>query len=175
MPRRSSVLGCLLALVLRAHLAAAGGAAQEAIAAEHEYWKAEARGDLAALDALTADDFIQVTTGPRNDFAVTRGKPAAMKEAKRFLSSGTLTDWNLSDPVTQVVGDTVVLTYQWTQTFVPSDGPGRANARNTRGIATSVWTRRGGRWQNVNFHWHTRPADEALQVAAVHGRFTPGS
>lgn len=135
--------------------------AREAIEAEKSYWSAETRGDVAAIERLLADDFIQVTTGPRNDFSVTRGKKEALAEAREMVASGKLAQWHIDDPTAQVYGSTVILTYTWTETFVPNPGPGRDGApRKTRGIATSVWSKGADGWKNVNFHWHTRPAEE---------------
>ena len=166
MKRVVSVLSGLFALASVCRGAAQPDAdssrlAREAIESERSYWAAETRGDVATIERFLPDDFVQVTTGPRNDFSVTRGKRQALAEAKEMVGSGKLTEWHLDDPTAQVYGSTVILTYTWTQTYVPNPRPGRdSTPRRTRGIATSVWAKGPDGWKNVNFHWHTRPAEE---------------
>jgi ketosteroid isomerase-like protein len=135
--------------------------AREAIASERAYWEAESRRDTARIEAFLPEDFIEVTTGPKNDFSVIRGKKEALEDLHRFVTDGRLVKWNVDEPTAQVAGNTVVLPYTWTGTSQPiAEAGGNPAPVSTRGIATSVWVKRPDGWKNVNFHWHSRPDPE---------------
>ncbi len=164
MRKTSAVLAALVTLSL-VHPASAQESqkdlAREAIASERAYWEAETKADTARIEAFLPEDFIQVTTGPKNDFSVVRGKREALADMQKFVTGGKLTSWKVDEPTAQVMDRTVVLTYTWTQTYLPNAKPGgKALPVSTRGIATSVWVKRPEGWKNLHFHWHSRPDPE---------------
>ncbi|MGH9317255.1 MAG: nuclear transport factor 2 family protein [Thermoanaerobaculia bacterium] len=135
--------------------------AREAIASERAYWEAETKGNIALIEAFLPDDFIQVSTGPKNDFSVIRGKKEALEDLRKLVTGGKLVKWRVDEPTAQVMDKTVVLTYTWTETYLPNAKAGvKPEPASTRGIATSVWVRRPEGWKNLNFHWHSRPDPE---------------
>ncbi len=135
--------------------------AREAIVSERAYWEAETKGNIALIEVFFPDEFIQVSTGPKNDFSVIRGKKEALEDLQKFVTGGKLVKWHVDEPTAQVMDKTVVLTYTWTETYLPNAKAGtNPKPLTTRGIATSVWVKRPEGWRNLNFHWHSRPDPE---------------
>jgi ketosteroid isomerase-like protein len=67
-------------------------------------------------------------------------------------------EFEFETPHARVLGDTDILTFRWAQTNLPrSDG----KPLRSEGVSTSVWVKDSKRgWQNVHYHWHSRPGKE---------------
>jgi hypothetical protein len=127
--------------------------AEEAIAAERAFWQAEVDGDLEVIKEFVSGDFIQITTRPELDYTITRGKNGALAGIEEAMAQGNFGEFEIVEPNAQVYGSTVVLSFSWSQTYLPTD----EQPIRSRGIATSIWVKEDDAWKNVHFHWHTRP------------------
>jgi len=114
----------------------------EAVIANERAWSdAFIRHDLEALSLLLADDFVGI-----DGRGVVSDKAAELEEAKppsRANAGAILVSEQLSDIRVRVYGDTAVLTAINTAQFSDS---------TIRYRRTTVWVRRGDRWQCVSFH-----------------------
>jgi ketosteroid isomerase-like protein len=122
------------------------GSASEQVAASERAWsEAFLRHDLQAISQLLADDFIGI-----DGRGVVSDKAAELEEA-RPPSPGTtapvLVSEQLSEIRVRIYGDTAVLTATNTARFSSN-----RNDSTVRYRRTTVWVRRGGRWQCVSFH-----------------------
>jgi len=119
-----------------------GSAGSEAVIANERAWSdAFIRHDLEALSLLLADDFVGI-----DGRGVVSDKAAELEEAKppsRANAGAILVSEQLSDIRVRVYGDTAVLTAINTAQFSDS---------TIRYRRTTVWVRRGDRWQCVSFH-----------------------
>ena len=138
----------LIALVLVAiYLLAApialakGGNVEETIKALTEQWRqALLKGDAAAYDKLTAEDFITIGTA---------GRSFTKAEIVEFLKSGTLKydAYDYSDVKVRIYGDTALVNCTLNQRARVGD----------RELATGpflvvlVWAKRNGQWQTVSW------------------------
>jgi len=117
-------------------------AASEAVVASERAWsEAFIRHDLQAIALLLADDFVGI-----DGRGVVSDKAAELEEA-RPPSQGqpnvVLVSEQLSDIRVRLYGDVAILTAINTAHFSDS---------TIRYRRTTVWVRRGDRWQCVSFH-----------------------
>lgn len=114
----------------------------EAVVANERAWSdAFIRHDVKAISLLLADDFVGI-----DGRGVVSDKAAELEEAKppsRGNSNATLVSERLSDIRVRMYGDTAILTAINTAQFSDS---------TIRYRRTTVWVRRGDRWQCVSFH-----------------------
>jgi ketosteroid isomerase-like protein len=114
----------------------------EGVVANERAWSdAFIRHDLKAIDLLLADDFVGI-----DGRGVVSDKAAELEEAKpppRGGSNPVLVGEQLSDVRVRMYGDAAVLTAINTVQFSDS---------TIRYRRTTVWVRRGDRWQCVSFH-----------------------
>lgn len=126
------------------------GLAAEAMAMEKATWQAEVDEDLPGFGSRLAEDFVQVTTGPDTDPTITVGRQAAVDAIEESLSQMAFGDFEFESTHVRVVGNTVILSFRFTQEYLSraGDPPLRVD-----GVATSIWVKESGAWQNVHFHW----------------------
>jgi len=111
------------------------------VANERAWSDAFIRHDVKAISLLLADDFVGI-----DGRGVVSDKAAELEEAKppsRGNSNATLVSERLSDIRVRMYGDTAILTAINTAQFSDS---------TIRYRRTTVWVRRGDRWQCVSFH-----------------------
>lgn len=108
---------------------------------ESAKWSAESLGNKEAFMALFADDFVSVEYGADTQGGVTRKTRSELFSGAPLPPAAfDLTEWHFVHAGT----NTVVVSY-------------RVNALSFpwRAYATSVWTRRGGRWVTVFYQAST--------------------
>jgi ketosteroid isomerase-like protein len=133
------VVGTLLGL--RQIAVDASGPSAEIIASERAWSEAFVRHDLQTISQLLADDFVGI-----DGRGVVSDKAAELEEAKPPAPGTTrpvLVSEQLSDIRVRLYGNTAVLTAINTARFSDS---------TIRYRRTTVWVRRGDRWQCVSFH-----------------------
>jgi len=116
-------------------------AADQVIASERAWSVAFLRHDLQAISRLLADDFVGI-----DGRGVVSDRAAELEEAKPpppGAGNAILVGEELSDIRVRMYGDIGVLTAINTAHFSDS---------TIRYRRTTVWLRRGGRWQCVSFH-----------------------
>jgi len=131
----------LVSAMLLAPVPASPSAESEVTASERAWSEAYLRHDLPAIPRLLADDFVGI-----DGRGVVSDKAAELEEAKAPApgSSGpVLVREQLSDVRVRTYGDVAVLTAINTAQFSDS---------TVRYRRTTVWVRRGDRWQCVSFH-----------------------
>jgi ketosteroid isomerase-like protein len=148
----------LLACATTASAQEIRGLAAEALAAERATWQAEVDGDVGAFGSGLDEDFVQVSTDADSDSdrepSITVGKTAAVASFERSLQSMKFGEFEIETPHARVLGDTVILTFHWAQTYLPRAG----ESHREQGVATSVWFKDPERgWKNVHYHSHTGP------------------
>jgi ketosteroid isomerase-like protein len=113
---------------------------REIIKLEHDWTTADHHKDRAALEKLLADDFIG--TGSDGSIATKSEEIASAMASKVVVQS-----YSQSDLKVRVYGEVGVVTYRydWKGT---NDGKDVTN----EGRNTSVWVKRGGRWQAIGYH-----------------------
>jgi ketosteroid isomerase-like protein len=117
------------------------GSSAAVVASERAWSEAFLRHDLRAISQLLADDFVGI-----DGRGVVSDKAAELEEAKPPPPGTTnpiLVGEQLSDIRVRMYGDIAVLTAINTAHFSDS---------TIRYRRTTVWLRRGGRWQCVSFH-----------------------
>ena len=120
-------------------------AAQDVASLERAWSEAYIRHDLEAVSRIIADDYIGI-----DGRGVVTDKAAELEEAKPPAADATgpvLLHEQLSDLRVRVYGGTAVLTAINTARFESSGTESTIRYRRT-----TVWVRRGGRWQCVSFH-----------------------
>jgi ketosteroid isomerase-like protein len=118
-----------------------GSRESEVVASERAWSQAYLRHDLPAISRLLADDFVGI-----DGRGVVSDKVAELEEARPPASGSTdpvLVGEQLSDVRVRIYGDVAVLTAVNTARFSDS---------TIRYRRTTVWVRRGDRWQCVSFH-----------------------
>ena len=140
-----SIAALVVATVLGLAQVQGGGSsssiAGQVIANERAWSEAFLRHDLEAISRLLADDFVGI-----DGRGVVSDKAAELEEARSPASGSTapvLVGEQLSDTRVRVYGDTAILTAVNTARFSDS---------TIRYRRTTVWVRRGNRWQCVSFH-----------------------
>lgn len=135
------ILAVALLLGVRAPQPSSDQGESEVVASERAWSDAFLRHDLTAISRLLADDFVGI-----DGRGVVSDKTAELEEARPPAAGSTaptLLEEKLSDVRVRVYGDVAVLTAINTARF--SD----ATIRYRR---TTVWVRRGDRWECVSFH-----------------------
>jgi ketosteroid isomerase-like protein len=130
----------LLALLL-GPAQAPGSVESEVVASERAWSDAFLRHDLPAISRLLADDFVGI-----DGRGVVSDKAAELEEARPQApgtSEPVLESEQLSDVRVRIYGEVAVLTAINTAKFSDS---------TIRYRRTTVWVRRGDRWQCVSFH-----------------------
>jgi ketosteroid isomerase-like protein len=131
----------LVSAMVLAPVPASRSAESEVVASERAWSRAFLRHDLPAISRLLADDFVGI-----DGRGVVSDKAAELDEAKP-PSPGSkepaLVREELSDVRVRIYGDVAVLTAINTAQFSDS---------TIRYRRTTVWVRRGDRWECVSFH-----------------------
>lgn len=117
-----------------------GSAEQELLKVGKEYEEAIVRGDAAAYDRIMADDYTFTSpTGEVSDKA---------REIERTKSGDVKFESGRADDVrTRIYGDTAVVTGLWI-----SKGKYKGQDFSGKDRFTTVFVKRGGRWQLVAEH-----------------------
>jgi ketosteroid isomerase-like protein len=134
-------LAAAILLGARAPAPVPGSTESEVVDSERAWSRAFLAHDLAALSRLLADDFVGI-----DGRGVVSDKAAELEEAKAPAPGSTqpvLVGEQLSDARVRIYGDVAVLTAVNTARFSDSTVQYRR---------TTVWVRRGDRWQCVSFH-----------------------
>lgn len=116
---------------------ATGAAADGAVAAVHRWWRAMRDGDIPALAALLAEDYM-VTGGPGGR---TEGRAAVLAEARAFLAAARIDRWTLTGIRTRTGPGHAVCSYRWSERGVHAGAPFRLE-----GLATDVLMHDGEAW-----------------------------
>lgn len=121
-----------------------GSPSEAVIAAERAWSDAFLRHDVKTISQLLADDFIGI-----DGRGVVSDKTAELDEARPRPASAepVLLGEQLSEIRVRLYGDTAVLTAINTARFSSQDGESTVRYRRT-----TVWVRRGERWECVSFH-----------------------
>ena len=77
----------------------------------------------------------------------TRGKPEAMRAVQAFLDRGEVRSWQMLDPQVQVVGDTAVLTYYFSQS-----GSTHGKDFHLSGKESVIFVKENGDWRVIHKH-----------------------
>jgi len=133
------------------------GLAAEALAEENATWQAEVDGDVDAFVSRLAADFVQLTTEPNGAPSIMNGRQAAAASIEEALAAMAFGDFELQSPHARVLGTTVILSYRFKQEYLPRSGE---PPTSVEGVATSIWSKDSGKWQNVHFHWFSQPSGE---------------
>ena len=131
----------LVSALLLAPPQAPHSAESEVVQSERAWSEAFLRHDLPAISRLLADDFVGI-----DGRGVVSDKAAELEEAKPLAPESTapaLLNEELSDVRVRIYGDVAILTAVNTARFSDS---------TIRYRRTTVWVRRGDRWQCVSFH-----------------------
>ncbi len=126
------------------------------IAAEHAWKEAMAAHDLAALDAIVADD-CRLIVG-------VLGRPLQVMSRERWLGTIHLyePEWITFDDVqTTVAGDIGVVTMLWSQKATV-----QGVDRSATFFITDLWRREGGRWRVFERH-SSRPEQPTASSDAL--------
>jgi ketosteroid isomerase-like protein len=110
----------------------------EIIKLENEYDRANAKNDVAALDKLTADDFLVTYFIP----------PKLMTKAQRLAEAKaaqpfTVESSALGDLKVRIHGDSAVVTGTWKESRKAKDG----KVKDVTGRLTDVWLKMAGQWK----------------------------
>lgn len=129
------------------------GLAAEALDAEKAIWQSEIDGDVAGFGSRLATDFLEVTTGSDSEPSITPGRQAAVASFEESLKTMAFGAFEFESPHARVLGNTVILAFRFTQVHLPrsAEPPVRVE-----GVATSIWVKDSGKWQNVHFHMYSR-------------------
>ncbi len=130
------------------------GLAAEALAMEKATWQAEVDEDIASFSSRLAPDFVQVTTGADTEPTITSGRRAAVAAIEGALAEMSFGEFAFESTHARVVGNTVVLSFRFTQEYLSRSGD---PLTHVEGVATSIWVKDAGAWQNVHFHWYSQP------------------
>jgi ketosteroid isomerase-like protein len=118
--------------------------AQEVIAIERNAWDALVKKQLPALANYFADDFSMFEDGQA--YRV-RGKAEGMHRLEAWTEQTTLQSYQMMDPQTQVLGDTVMLSYYFTESGV-SGGRDFSDS----GKISTVFVKQQGTWRALHTH-----------------------
>lgn len=113
----------------------------EVVASERAWSDAFLRHDVPAISRLLADDFVGI-----DGRGVVSDKAAELEEARPASAASTapvLVSEQLSDVRVRMYGEVAILTAINTARFTDS---------TIRYRRTTVWVRRGDRWECVSFH-----------------------
>lgn len=135
-------IAAILSLLMTVSLAAqsSGGSTEEQLEKiENDRAQAVVKGDVAALDKMTSDDYTIIDrTGRLRDKQTTM---AGIKSGEIKITSNKLSDLKV-----RVYGDTAVITGR-------SDTEGTINGAPSNGAVrfTRVYVKKDGQWQSVAF------------------------
>ena len=122
-----------------------GGAARDVTNLERAWSEAYLRHDLEAISRILSDDYVGI-----DGRGVVTDKAAELEEAKPPAAGAAipvLLGEQLSDVRVRVYGGTAILTAINTARFQSKETESTIRYRRT-----TVWIRRGSRWQCVSFH-----------------------
>ena len=134
----------LLSALLLLCTAAAADTTQDLIALEQKLTDALVRSDVAAVDALWADDLVWVGL---NGKPQTKAEQLAGMRAQAPASSPSAVSAANKDVKVRLYGDAAVVTVRSTWTTRTAEGE-----RASDYLATHVWSRRAGEWRLVSAH-----------------------
>lgn len=112
--------------------------------AVHRWWHAWETKDLAAIQELALDDYVEFT-GHSDSHRV--GRATLLSVATRAFERFTIRQWTVIDPVIRHVGNVAVVAYGW-RSEVEEGGRARARA----GVATDVLVNDRGAWRYLAHH-----------------------
>ena len=112
-------------------------------------WDALAANDLAGYAAHVHPDY---SSFGENDVYLTEGKDAELRGYRSYLDRVTNLRTDMQQPKVTVRGNTAWITYYWTESAV--DGGARSTSR---GKATRIFVREGGRWLCIHAHFTAVP------------------
>jgi len=123
--------------------------AKKIIEVERSAWEAIKNNQPAVL----ADYFADEASGfyERQAYRV-RGKAEIMRDVEAWLQQGVLRSYQMLDPQVQVLGDTALLTYYFTET-----GMSGGKEFSTAGKISIVFVKRGGAWKALHEHRSVNP------------------
>lgn len=109
------------------------------------WWQAMQQQDLAALEALTAGDYVS-SGGPQGR---TTDRQGLIDQAQHFFGETTeITTWSIDNLVQRQLNDDVaVCAYDWYE-----EGRHSGESFAMSGVATDVLVRRGGTWLHQAHH-----------------------
>ena len=135
----AALLLCPLVVPARAQGAAGPGVEEQIKKMEKDRAAAVVRGDVAALEGQTSDDYTLINAS---------GQLTGKKETMDAIRSGSLklTANEISDMKVRVYGDTAVVTGK-------ADAKGIVGGRELKGpvMFTRVYVKKNGKWQSVAF------------------------
>ena len=117
---------------------------QAIIQIERGAWEAYKTKQIAALN----DYYAENASAFSDDQAYrVRGKADILRGMEASMKQSTLLSYQILDPQVQVLGDTAVLTYYYTESAM-RDG----KAANTAGKISMVFVKQGGKWRALHEH-----------------------
>jgi len=118
--------------------------AQRIIQIERDAWEALRSKDLAAIGNYFADDVSIFEYGQAYRI---QGKAEVLRGIETWLGDSTIRSYQILDPKVQVLGDTAILSYYFTDTVVTA---GREMPHS--GKLTVVFAKEGGAWKALHEH-----------------------
>ncbi len=106
-------------------------------------WAAWSRKDIAALEALAAEDYVEFS----GSTARTVGKANVAKAAQKFFQNNSINAWTIRDLMVQRYGDTAVCSYYWTDSVTI-----KGKEFSFAGAATEVLVKQDDKWKYVHHH-----------------------
>jgi len=106
-------------------------------------WSAWSGKDMAALEALLAEDYVEFS----GSTARTVGKANVVKAAQQFFQNNSINAWTIRDVIVQRYGDTAICSYYWTDSVTIED-----KDSSFAGATTAVLVKRDGKWKYVHHH-----------------------
>lgn len=117
---------------------------QAVIQAERNAWEAIKNKQTAYFNDYLADD---ASSFDESQAYRVRGKAEILSQLDAWLKSSELRAYQMSDPQAQVLGDTALLTYYFTETGVSG-----GKDYSTAGKASLVLVKQGGKWKGLHLH-----------------------
>ena len=127
---------------------------QAIIKIERDAWEAYKNKQIDAFNDYYADD--ASAFGDEQAYRV-RGKADIMRGMEASMKQEDLVSYQILDPQVQVLGDTALLTYYYTENST-KDGKTSENA----GKATMVFVKQGGKWRALHAHMATNQAPRRM-------------
>lgn len=117
---------------------------QKVVQIERDAWEAYKNKQIAAFEDYFADNASAFSDQQAYRL---RGKADILREMEAAMKQSDLLSYQILDPQVQVLGDTALLTYYYTESAM-KDGKSSNNA----GKVTMVFTKQDGKWRALHEH-----------------------
>ena len=123
--------------------ATSGNQDEEFVQMIQSLWSAWSCKDIAALEALVAEDYVEFS----GSTARTVGRANVTKVAQQFFQNNSINAWTIRDVMVQRYGDTAVCSYYWTDSVTI-----KGKDFSFAGAATAVLLKQDEKWKYVHHH-----------------------